>query len=113
MGYRHFERKSEEMSVVSLRIKTLRERNNETQKQLAEAINLSATNIANIEQDKTALSLNIAKDIAKHYKVSVDYICGLSDDIWGSSATLDTLCHYVSLDTDTITLSQEIGRAHV
>ena len=99
-GYRHFEKKDEELSIFSKRIKKLRETHDETQKELAAAISFTKTTIANIEQGKSDPSLEVTTAIAKHYKVSVDYICGLSDDIWGSSAALDTLCRYISLDTE-------------
>lgn len=98
MGYRHFESTEEYPSETSMRIKRLREVNNETQQELATAIGVNKFTIANVEQGKSALPLETAKNIALHYGVSVDYICGLSEDMAIPSTSLDALCRYVSLD---------------
>lgn len=106
MSCRHTKNTDENLGIVAQRIKKLRETADETQDKLAKAINVSKNMIANIEQDKSAPSLETAKNIALHYKVSVDYICGLSEDMAVSSSTLDTLCRYISLDTRCMTLAQ-------
>lgn len=106
MGYRDYESKDENLGEIPKRIKKLRKINNETQSELATAIHTTKSTIANIEQGKSDPSLETAKNIALHYKVSVDYICGLSEDMAIPSSTLDTLCRYISLDTPIRTVSQ-------
>lgn len=106
MGCRHTKNTDENLGIVAQRIKKLRETADETQDKLAKAINVSKNMIANIEQSKSAPSLETAKNIALHYKVSVDFICGLSEDMAVPSSTLDTLCQYISLDTTRMTVSQ-------
>lgn len=106
MGYRDSKSKDENLGEIPKRIKKLRQINDETQSELATAINTTKSTIANIEQGKSDPSLETAKNIALHYKVSVDYICGLSADMAIPSSTLDTLCRYISLDTPIRTVSQ-------
>lgn len=104
--YRHIKDRSEELSIVAQRIKKLRERNDESQIDLAKAINISKATLANYEQDKANLPLETAKKIAQHYKVSIDFICGLSEDMETSAGVLDTLCRYISLDVVTFSVGQ-------
>lgn len=106
MGCRHTKNTDENLGIVAQRIKKLRETADETQDKLAKAINVSKNMIANIEQSKSAPSLETAKNIAEHYGVSVDYICGLSEDMALPSSTLDTLCRYISIDMYDISTSQ-------
>lgn len=106
MGYHDFESKDEDLGEIPKRIKKLRKINDETQSELATAIHTTKSAIANIEQGRSDPSLETAKNIALHYKVSVDYICGLSEDMAIPSSTLDTLCRYISLDTSIRTVSQ-------
>lgn len=106
MGCRHTKNTDENLGIVAQRIKKLREAADETQDKLAKAINVSKNMIANIEQSKSAPSLETAKNIALHYKVSVDFICGLSEDMAVPSSTLDTLCRYISIDMRRMSTSQ-------
>lgn len=104
--YRHVKGQSEELSIVAQRIKKLRERNGESQADLAGAINVSKATLANYEQDKANLPLEMAKKIAQHYKVSVDFICGLSENMETSAGVLDTLCHYIKLEVRPFSVCQ-------
>lgn len=106
MGYSHIENKDEEVGIIATRIKQLREKSNETQKELAEAIFCTKATIANIEQGKSAPSLENAKKIAQHYQTTTDFICGLSDDITILSKILDTLCHCISLEINRMNFSE-------
>ena len=64
--------------IVS-RIKELRKKRGETQKILAGAISVTNSVMQNKEQGRTAISLDDLIDIAKHYNVSLDYLCGVSE----------------------------------
>ncbi len=106
MSYRHSTSKSEELTVYAKRIKKLREDHNETQEEFGKVIKCSKNVIANIEQGKSDPTLETAIAIACNYKVSVDYICGLTEDMTISSTILDTLCRYISLETKTMRMVQ-------
>ncbi len=106
MSYRDVKSKDESFSEVVKRIKKLRELNNESQEELAKAVNMTKYTIANIEQGKTNLSLETAMLIAGHYHVSVDYICGMGNDMTVANDVLDTLCRYVMISTRTMHMRQ-------
>ena len=65
------------MGIFNTRLKQLREKNRETQTQLAEAIDSSPQNISAYEKERQP-SYEMLCDIARHYKVSVDYLLGYS-----------------------------------
>ena len=60
------------------RIKDLREDADLSQKQISEIINMHKTTYARYETGERELPLNIAILLAKHYKVSLDYLAGLT-----------------------------------
>ena len=65
------------------RVREVRKLHGETQKELGEVIGTKANNVSEIESGKkTTTSENIAK-ICRHYRVSADYLLGLSDDPQG------------------------------
>lgn len=65
--------------IIATRIKKLREKNHETQSELAEAIHVTQDNISKIETAKVSLTLENLLFIAEHYHVSCDYICTGND----------------------------------
>ena len=98
MSYRESKTIDEQQSIIVIRLRQLRKLKNESQEELAEAIDEKKATIQNIEQSKSKLSLELAGKIARHYHVSTDYICGLADDGTSAQNTLDTLCEYVSIE---------------
>ena len=106
MSYRDVKSKDESFSEVVKRIKKLREVNNESQEELAKAVNTTKYTIANIEQGKTNLALETAMLIARHYNVSIDYICGMGNDMTVPNNVLDTLCRYIMISTHTTHMKQ-------
>lgn len=60
------------------RIKDLREDANLSQRQIAEILHMHKTTYARYETGEREVPLNIAILIAKHHKVSLDYIAGLT-----------------------------------
>ncbi len=65
------------------RVQEIRKLNHETQKDLGEAIGMSSNNVSEMENGKkTTVSEKIVK-ICRHYRVSADYLLGLSDDLEG------------------------------
>lgn len=60
------------------RIRDLREDENLSQRQLAELLHMHKTTYARYETGEREIPLNVAILLARHYKVSLDYIAGLS-----------------------------------
>lgn len=79
---------------IGKRIKELREKKKEFQKDLAHKISASPDSISKIENGVMALTLENAILISEHYKVSLDYICKGE----GGANLLDTLNKYISLN---------------
>ena len=69
--------------LFAQRVREVRKLHGETQKERGEVIGTKANNVSEIESGKkTTTSENIAK-ICRHYRVSADYLLGLSDDPQG------------------------------
>ncbi len=65
--------------MYTKRIKDLREMNNLTQKVLAEYLNISQATYARYETGEIKIDIESIIKLAKFYKVSTDYILGLSN----------------------------------
>ena len=61
------------------RLRDLREDHDLTQTQLVEKLGMHKTTYTNYEQGKRDVPLSVAIKLAKFYKVSLDYLAGLSD----------------------------------
>ncbi len=61
------------------RLRQLRNDNHEAQKVLAELLNVTVTQISDIENGKTTTTLEKLVLICEHYQVSADFLLGLSD----------------------------------
>lgn len=61
---------------IGIRLAELRKKYNYTQKQLAEALNLSQQVVSNIERNATAPDLEFLKGAADLYNVSLDELIG-------------------------------------
>lgn len=61
------------------RIKDLREDNDLTQAEVAKQLGLHTTQYQRYERAETTIPADIIVDIAKFYKVSTDYILGLTN----------------------------------
>ena len=59
------------------KIKELREDNDLTQKQLAEILNTTQRTISYYENNKRELPIEMLIKYAKHFNVSLEYICGI------------------------------------
>jgi transcriptional regulator with XRE-family HTH domain len=68
------------MVTFSQRLKQLRHERNITQKQLAEAVNLSERGIQNYEMNVREPSMSILIKLADFYDVSIDYITSRTDN---------------------------------
>ena len=61
------------------RIRDLREDHDKTQQEIANVLGTSQTMYARYERDANELPLHHLVTLCKYYKVSADYILGLSD----------------------------------
>lgn len=59
------------------KIKELREDNDLTQKQLAEILNTTQRTISYYEKNERELPIEMLIKYAKHFNVSLEYICGI------------------------------------
>lgn len=62
------------------RILQLRKQHNETQKDLAELLDVGKGHISEIERGNRTTSAERIALICEHYKISADYLLGLTDD---------------------------------
>lgn len=67
------------MACFSDRLKELRKDANLSQAQLAEKVGLTHTAIGLWEQQKRIPNLDAVIELAKYFKVSLDYIAGLEE----------------------------------
>lgn len=68
-------------TTVGERLRILRERRELTQDEIAELLGTSQSYYAQYENAKRQIPLDRAARLAEFYNVSMDYICGLSEDI--------------------------------
>ncbi len=66
--------------MIYRRIRDLREDNDLTQKELAKMLNCSQQVYSNYELGQRDIPTDILIKLSAFYKVSVDYILGVSDD---------------------------------
>ena len=62
------------------RLLEIRKQNHETQTDLAEAVGTVKSHVSEMENGKLTTTIERFALICEHYKVSADYLLGLSDD---------------------------------
>lgn len=67
-------------NIISIRIKELRTSLKLTQKDFAASLNISIVSVSSYETSAKKPSLDILISIAKNYNVSLDWLCGLSEN---------------------------------
>lgn len=68
--------------MIGDRIRLLREKQNLSQVQLAEKINVSKQSVSNWENNNIVPSIDILKKLALFFNVSTDYLLELNDRIF-------------------------------
>ncbi len=61
------------------RIRSLREDNDFNQSQIAKILNVGQKTYSDYELGKTRIPIDSIIKLAKHYNVSLDYICGITN----------------------------------
>lgn len=84
------------------RLKELREAHNLTQVQLAQKLNISKQSVSNWENNNILPSIEVMVSVVKFFKVSADYILGLTDRkyIEVTDLTLEELAHVQQIIND-------------
>lgn len=67
-----------DLSTFGQRIKQLRQENNLSQRDFAERIGVTASALSSYEKAQKNPSVNVAVKIATEFKVSLDWLCGLT-----------------------------------
>lgn len=67
-------------NLFGMRLLEIRTARGEKQPDLAEALDVSVTQISEMENGKKGTTLPKLALICQHYKVSADYLLGLTDD---------------------------------
>lgn len=83
------------------KLKLLREGNGLSLKKTAEHLGVTAQSLSLYENGMRTINIDLLKKVAQYFKVSSDYLIGLSD-----TATIDTeikaVCDYTGLDDDAV-----------
>ncbi len=66
--------------ILSDRLKELRKEHNLTQSDIGEILHVSKVQISDIEKGKKTTTIDNLVILAQYFKVSTDYLLGLSDD---------------------------------
>ncbi len=66
--------------IFAIRLKKMRKRAGENQKDLASAVGMTQAQISAIENGKQATTFDKLALICQHYNVSADYLLGLIDE---------------------------------
>ena len=66
--------------IERLRIRDLREDSDRTQKEVASLLNMQLTTYREYENQERRVPADFIIKIAKLYNVSMDYVCGLTND---------------------------------
>lgn len=68
------------IDIFSSRLRALREERNYSRKEIAELLGVTKTQISDLENGKTTTSMVRLVMLAEYYKVSTDYLLGITDD---------------------------------
>lgn len=82
------------------RIEDLRIDSDKTQKQVAEDLGMYVTTYARNERGESEVTFTNAIELSKYYKVSLDYIAGLTNDKGGLHGTAGELSNYFELNEE-------------
>lgn len=69
-----------DINTIATNLKNIRKINNDTQEKIAKIINIDRSSYTRYELGENLILTSPLIDFAKHYKVSIDYICGKTKD---------------------------------
>ncbi|MCI5795234.1 MAG: helix-turn-helix domain-containing protein [Ruminococcus sp.] len=88
--------------VFGKRLLELRDERNETQEQLAKAVNITRQSLSRYEANERTPNIELIYNIAKHYEVSADYLLGLSE-VKSLDNRVQAACEVTGLSEEAIT----------
>ena len=65
-----------DINTIATNLKEIRKENNDTQEKIAKIINIDRSSYTRYELGENLILTSVLIDFARHYKVSIDYICG-------------------------------------
>lgn len=68
------------IDIFSSRLKALREERSLSRKEISELLGVTKTQISDLENGKTGTTVVRLVILAEYYKVSADYLLGITDD---------------------------------
>lgn len=68
------------MEIFAKRLRQVREENKESREDLGKVLGVSVSQISEMENGRKGTTLERLVALCKHYKVSADYLLGLTDE---------------------------------
>ena len=65
-----------DINTIATNLKEIRKSNNDTQEKISKIINIDRSSYTRYELGENLILTSVLIDFARHYKVSIDYICG-------------------------------------
>ena len=90
-----------ELQIFSERLKKLRTELEMTQKDFAEKISVTSAALSAYENNQKNPSVIVAKRIAQSFNVSIDWLCGLSDNQQGDLNSVRTYADVIEICMNT------------
>ena len=73
--------------ILGTRLRQIREEKEISRRELAEFLNVTKTQISDIENGKSGTNLDRFYQLCDYYKVSADYLLGITNDpTWGGAS---------------------------
>ena len=92
------------MEIFAKRLRQVREENKESREDLGKVLGVSVSQISEMENGRKGTTLERLVALCKHYKVSADYLLGLTDiqevPIWLSRPERDLVENFRTLNRD-------------
>lgn len=73
-------KKNIDANIVGDNLKKIRKSNNDTQEKISKIINIDRSSYARYELGENLILTSVLIDFAKHYNISIDYICGKTNE---------------------------------
>lgn len=87
--------------IFGKRLFEIREGSRESQQELADSIGITRQSLSRYELGERTANIDLLKKIAEHYKISADYLLGLTDNLT-TDKELDDISKYTGLNEFTL-----------
>ena len=86
-----------ELQIFADRLKELRTKNGMTQAQFVDGLGITASALSAYEKNQKNPSISVAKRISEKYNVSIDWLCGLSENQERDTINIKTYSDIIKL----------------